>query len=85
MSARCVTRAEQITELETELATLKTARTSALTGGSQAMLGDMSISGISSVEIGKRIAQIERDLQRLRRGGRNIIVDMSARADGVLA
>ena len=78
------TRAEQIAELEAELATLKTARTSALVGGSQAMMGDLSISGISSTNIQARITQIEKSLQRLRNGGRGIVIDMSARSDGVV-
>ncbi len=77
------TRAEQITELETELTTLKAARLSAFTGGSQFTLGDISVSGISSGNIGARIKEIEKSLQRLRNGGRGIVVDMSARADGV--
>ena len=76
------TRAEQIAELEAELATLKAARTTALVHGSNAQIGDLSISGINSQNIGSRIAQIERSLQRLRNGGRGIVVDMSTRADG---
>ena len=76
------TRAEQIAELETELTTLKAARTAALTGGSSYQLGDMSVSGVNSNAINERIVQIEKSLQRLRNGGRGIVVDMSARADG---
>jgi len=76
------TRAEQITELETELTTLKAARTAALTGGSSYTLGELSVSGINSGSINDRIVQIEKSLQRLRNGGRGIMVDMSARSDG---
>lgn len=79
------TRAEQITELETELATLKTARTKALVRGSSVTMGDMSISGVNAAEIGRRISQIERSLQRLKNGGRGIQIDFSTRADGVIA
>lgn len=76
------TRAEQIAELEAELTTLKTARTSALTGGSSVTVDGFSVSGISSTAINDRITQIEKSLQRLKNGGRGIVVDMSARSDG---
>lgn len=76
------TRAAQIAELESELSTLKTARTAALTGGSSYTLGELSVSGINSGGINDRIVQIEKSLQRLRNGGRGIAVDMSARSDG---
>lgn len=76
------TRAAQIAELETELTALKTARTAALTGGSSYTLGELSVSGINSGAINDRIVQVEKSLQRLRNGGRGIVVDMSARADG---
>ena len=76
------TRQQQIQELEAELTTLKAARTTALTTGSQTMIGSISVSGISSTNIQARITQIEKSIQRLKAGGRGIIVDMSARADG---
>jgi hypothetical protein len=76
------TRAQQIAELETELTTLKSARTSALVGGSSSQIGDLSISGVSSSAINDRIMQVEKSLQRLKNGGRGIVIDMSARADG---
>lgn len=77
------TRAEQIAELETELSTLKSARTSALTNGSNISMGDMSIGGVNSSNINARIKEIEKSIQRLKNGGRGIVVDMSARSDGV--
>lgn len=76
------TNAEKLAELETELATLKTARTSALTGGSSYTIGSISVSGVNSSNIDARITQVEKSIQRLKRGGRGIVIDMSARSDG---
>jgi hypothetical protein len=76
------TNAAKIAELETELATLKTARTSALVGGSSQTIGDMSVSGISGVALNDRIIAIEKSIQRLKNGGRGIVIDLSYRSDG---
>lgn len=76
------TNAEKLAELETELATLKTARTSALVGGSSKTIGDISVSGISGVALNDRIIAIEKSIQRLKNGGRGMVMDMSSRSDG---
>lgn len=54
-----------------------------MTGGSSLQIGDLAVSGINSQAINARIMQVEKSLQRLKNGGRGIVVDMSARADGV--
>lgn len=74
--------AEQITELESELTAVKAAMTSALTGGQSFQLGDMSITGTNYNALSQRRKELEKAIQRLRNGGRGIVVDMSARADG---
>lgn len=69
--------AQQITELETELAAIKTAQTAALTGGQSASIDGISISRISYGALSDRRVEVEKSLQRLKRGGRGIVQDLS--------
>jgi hypothetical protein len=76
------TKSEQLTELQAELAVVKAALTSAMSGGK-----DVSIDGMRKVswnlaELRDERARIEKSIQRLLRGGRGIVIDMSAGRPG---
>ena len=69
--------ASQITELEVELIAVKAAMTSMLTGGQSASMDGISKTNISYDALKSRRCEIEKSLQRLKRGGRGIVQDMS--------
>lgn len=69
--------ASQITELEAELTAVKSAMTSMLTGGQSASIDGISKTNISYESLKLRRIEIEKSLQRLKRGGRGIVQDMS--------
>jgi hypothetical protein len=69
--------AAQITDLETELTAVKSAMTSILTGGQSASMDGISKTKASYDSLKARRIEIEKSLQRLKRGGRGIIQDMS--------
>jgi hypothetical protein len=69
--------AAQITELEAELTALKTAMTSILIGGQSASMDGISKASVSYESVKARRIEVEKSLQRLKRGGRGIIQDMS--------
>lgn len=69
--------AAQITELETELTAVKAAMTSILTGGQSASMDGMSSTKASYDSLKTRRVEIEKSLQRLKRGGRGIVQDLS--------
>lgn len=71
------TRAQQITELEAELVLVKAQMAGASASGQSFTLGDFSVSSVNYRGVSERRTQIEKSLQRLYRGGRGMVIDMS--------
>jgi ElaB/YqjD/DUF883 family membrane-anchored ribosome-binding protein len=69
--------ATQITELEAELTALKSAMTSILTSGQSSSMDGINKTRASFESIKARRIEVEKSLQRLKRGGRGMIQDMS--------
>ncbi len=69
--------AEQITALEAELVLIKAQMASASAGAKSYTLGDLSVTGQDYKELRAERTRIEKSLQRLYRGGRGFVVDMS--------
>jgi len=69
--------AEKITELEAELVLVKAQQATASAGGQSFSLGDLSVSNVNYTALRDRRREIEKSLQRLYRGGRGFVVDMS--------
>jgi len=76
--------AAQITALEAELVLVKAQMASASVGGQSFTLGDLSVSSVNYNGIRERRKEIEKSLQRLYRGGRGLVVDMSYPPGGEL-
>ena len=68
---------EQITALEAELVLVKAQMAAASAGAQSVTLGSMSWSGVNYQAISTRRKEIEKSLQRLYRGGRGFVIDMS--------
>lgn len=71
------TKAEQLAELQAELATVKTAIASARAGVASVSIDGMSKSNWRLAELRDERTRLEKSIQRLLRGGRGIVVDMS--------
>jgi hypothetical protein len=69
--------AQKITELEAELVLVKAQQASASAGGQSFTLGDLSVFSVNYAALRDRRRDIEKSLQRLYRGGRGFVVDMS--------
>jgi len=68
---------EKITELEAELALVKAQQASASAGGQSFTVDGISVSAVNYGALKDRRTQLEKSLQRLYRGGRGFVVDMS--------
>lgn len=68
---------EQITELETERARLKTAIAAAQSGASSFTVDGLSVTNFRLSDLRGDLTRVEKSLQRLYRGGRGFQVDMS--------
>jgi hypothetical protein len=76
------TKAEKLAELQTELTAVKAAMTAALTGGRSVSIDGMSYSAWGMSELRDERTRLEKSIQRLLRGGRGMVVDMSAGVPG---
>ena len=70
--------AEKITELEAELALVKAQQASASAGGQSFTVDGLSVSNVNYNALASRRVSLEKSLQRLYRGGRGFVVDMSS-------
>jgi len=71
------TNAERITELEAELALVKVQQASASAGGQSFTIDGQFYSQVNYRALADRRIQLEKSIQRLYRGGRGFVVDMS--------
>ena len=69
--------AEQIAELETERARLKTAISAAQSGHSSFTVDGLSVTNYRLSDLRGDLNRVEKSLQRLYRGGRGFQIDMS--------
>ena len=69
--------AEKITELEAELVLIKAQMATASAGGQSFSVDGLSVTRANYEAIRDRRREIEKSLQRLYRGGRGFVVDMS--------
>lgn len=69
--------AEQITVLEARRDALETALTTTTGGHQSVSMGGMSVSFSNPDAISKELIRVNKSLQRLYRGGRGIVIDMS--------
>ena len=69
--------AAKITELEAELALVKAQQAGASAGGQSFTVDGQSYTAVNYNALKDRRTQIEKSLQRLYRGGRGFVVDMS--------
>jgi hypothetical protein len=70
--------AEQITVLEAERTRLETAISAAQSGNSSYSVDGLSVTKWRLTDLRAELTRVEKSLQRLYRGGRGIVVDMSA-------
>jgi hypothetical protein len=71
------TRAEKLAELQAELVLVKAQQASASAGGQDVTMGPFSIRNVNYENLRKRRIELEKSIQRLLRGGRGIVIDMS--------
>jgi hypothetical protein len=71
------TNADQLTELQTELAAVKTAMSAARSGGSSFTVDGLSYTNWRLADLREERTRLEKAIQRLLRGGRGFVVDMS--------
>lgn len=71
------TKAEKLADLQIELAAIKTAQASARSGNASISVDGMSMSNWNPKALQEERVRIEKSIQRLLRGGRGIVVDMS--------
>jgi len=71
------TNTEKLAALQAELVTVKAAISRAITGGQSAAVGDKSLTRARLDLLISERNQLERDIQRLERGGRGMPIDMS--------
>ena len=71
------TRAEKLAELQAELTLVKAQQASASAGGQGMTMGPFSIQNVQYENLRKRRIELEKSIQRLLRGGRGIVIDMS--------
>ena len=72
------TNAQKIAELEAELVLVKSQMASASAGGQSFTVDGQSYTSVAYTGLKTRRVEIEKSLQRLYRGGRGFVVDMSA-------
>ena len=72
--------AEKITELEAELVLVKAQMAAVSSGGQSFTVDGMSVTKTGYTYLRDRRREIEKSLQRLYRGGRGFVVDMSTPA-----
>jgi hypothetical protein len=72
-----MTRAEQLAELQAELVAIKTAQSNARSGNSSISVDGMSMSNWNPKDLQMERVRIEKSIQRLLRGGRGIVIDLS--------
>ena len=68
---------EQITELEAELVLVKAQMATASAGGQSFTVDGMSMTQVNYRGLRERRKEIEKSLQRLYRGGRGFVIDVS--------
>ena len=68
---------EQITELEAELVLVKAQLASASAAGQSFTIDGLTVSAVAYRALRDRRVELEKSLQRLYRGGRGFVVDMS--------
>ena len=71
------TKAEKLAELQSELASIKAAQASARSGGQSMSIDGMSKSNWNPKDLQSERTRVEKSIQRLLRGGRGIVIDMS--------
>ena len=71
------TKAEKLAELEAELTAIKAAQAKARAGSQSISVDGMSKSSWNPKDLQAERVRIEKSIQRLLRGGRGIVVDMS--------
>jgi phage shock protein A len=71
------TRAEQLAELQTELTQIKAAMTSARSSSTSFSVDGLSVSNRNMAELREERTRIEKSIQRLLRGGRGFVIDLS--------
>ena len=76
------TRAEQLNEVEAEISRLKTAIASAQGGASSFMVDGIQHTSWRLSDLRDDLTKAEKRRQRLLRGGRGIVIDMSAGVPG---
>jgi hypothetical protein len=76
------TKAQKLAELQAELTAIKTQQTAARSGMSSFSLGAMSVTQQRLDTLATERTRVEKSIQRLLRGGRGIVVDMSAGVAG---
>lgn len=73
-----MTKAEQLAELEAELVIIKAQMLAITTGGQSLSLSGMNVSKVNYPALKDRRIEVEKSIQRLTRGGREMVMDMSA-------
>ena len=76
------TKAAQLAELHAELTAIKAAMTSARPSSASFSVDGLQVANRNMDELRKDRTRIEKSIQRLLRGGRGIVVDMSAGVPG---
>jgi hypothetical protein len=79
---RMATKAEKLAELQADLAAVKTAIGTARAGNSSTSIDGMSVTKWRLNELRDEQVRLEKSIQRLLRGGRGIVIDMSAGVAG---
>lgn len=79
------TNTERLADLQAELAAIKTAISAILSKGQSATIGDKSLNRARLETLIDERNQLERDIQRLERGGRQLLMDMSVSPYGTEA
>jgi hypothetical protein len=76
------TKAQKLAELQAELVEVKAGIKAARAGNSSFTLDGMSVTSWRMADLRDEQTRIEKSIQRLLRGGRGIVVDMSAGVPG---
>ena len=76
------TKAAKLAELQAALTAVKTAISSARSGNSSISIAGMSVTKWRINDLRDEQTRLEKSIQRLLRGGRGIVVDMSAGVPG---
>ena len=76
------TQAEKLAELRAELALVKAQMAAASAGGQSVTMGPFSISAVNYNALKERRIALEKSIDRILRGGRGVVIDMSAGVAG---